>query len=72
MKRCVRYLSGTPDVGMMFKQDDGEIDLMKTTSDSDWAKGVADRKITSCGVIVVSGCLMYSYSRTQTVIALSS
>eukprot|EP00972_Heterocapsa_arctica_P005640 832741-Heterocapsa_arctica.AAC.1 len=57
---------------MMFKKDDGNIDFMKITSDSDWAKGVADRKSTSCGVIVVNGCLMYSYSRMQTVIALSS
>eukprot|EP00972_Heterocapsa_arctica_P028513 4194610-Heterocapsa_arctica.AAC.1 len=44
MKRCVRYLSGTPDLGMMFKKDDGKIDTMKITSDSDWAKGGADRK----------------------------
>jgi len=45
---------------------------MTILSDSDWAKDVYHRKSTSCGVLIINGCLMYSYSRTQTVVALSS
>eukprot|EP00972_Heterocapsa_arctica_P043185 6367400-Heterocapsa_arctica.AAC.1 len=41
-------------------------------SDSDWAKNGGDRRSTSCGVICINDCLMFSYSRTQTVVALSS
>ena len=72
VRRCVRYLSGTPEVGMRFPTNDGKIDKMIILSDSDWAKDRQFRKSTSCGVIVINDCLMYSYSRTQTVVALSS
>eukprot|EP00972_Heterocapsa_arctica_P018935 2796872-Heterocapsa_arctica.AAC.1 len=48
------------------------MDAMRITSDRDWAKGAADRRSTSCGVIEVNGCLLYSFSRAQTVVALSS
>eukprot|EP00972_Heterocapsa_arctica_P090063 13288239-Heterocapsa_arctica.AAC.1 len=68
----MRQVAGTPDLRMMFKKGDGKIYTMKITSDSDWAKDAADRRSTSCGVIEVNGCLLYSFSRTQTVVALSS
>eukprot|EP00972_Heterocapsa_arctica_P010475 1539395-Heterocapsa_arctica.AAC.1 len=41
-------------------------------SDSDWANNAGDRRSTSCGVICINECLMVSFSRTQTVVALSS
>eukprot|EP00972_Heterocapsa_arctica_P055740 8221863-Heterocapsa_arctica.AAC.1 len=65
-------MSGTPDIGMFCPRGNGAIDSMSAGSDSDWAKGAVDRRSTSCGMILVNDCLLYSFSRTQSVVALSS
>ena len=45
--------------------------LLEAVSDADWA-GVHDRHSISCGQLYMDGNLMFSYSRRQTTIALSS
>ena len=46
--------------------------LLEAFSDSDWATSKTSRKSTSSGVIFFCGCCIYSHSRSQTSIALSS
>ena len=45
--------------------------LLEAISDSDWASS-ADRKSISCGHLYLDGNLMFSYSRRQCSISLSS
>ena len=51
--------------------EEGKPRLLEAVSDSDWA-GVSDRHSISCGQLFLDGNLMFSYSRRQTTIALSS
>ena len=71
LKRIIRYLSGTLDMGIFFPVE-GSITESVSSSDSDWAKDQEHRKSTSCGMVHVGGCLLTSFSRTQTVQAQSS
>ncbi|CAE7679056.1 RE2 [Symbiodinium sp. CCMP2592] len=45
---------------------------LESFSDANWASSKGSRKSVSSGMVFVGGCLLYSSSRTQRVIALSS
>eukprot|EP00435_Cladocopium_sp_Y103_P021098 s1207_g5.t1 len=71
-KHLTRYLLKTKDYGIYFPSDwDGADDLLVYT-DSDWAGDKATRKSKSAAHLVWGGCLVFSYTRRQTVVALSS
>ena len=69
LKRRVRLLTGTRDmVATLFPK--GRLALT-ASADSDWA-GIPDRRSVSGGVLLLAGCLVLSWSRTQNAYALSS
>eukprot|EP00971_Amphidinium_carterae_P343682 6483601-Amphidinium_carterae.1 len=70
LKRVLRYLAGSRDVHNFFPAAGGCEAV--GWSDSNWAGCKSSRKSTSGGLLVVGGCAMYSWSRTQSVIADSS
>ena len=71
-KHVVRYLLGTRDLKLFFPRDRRDADDVFVMIDSDWAKDNVSRKSRSAGHIYVGGCLLYSFTRRQSVIALSS
>jgi hypothetical protein len=60
-------LSSSPDY-----EDAGDICLVEVATDSDWSGQKETRSSTSCGCIFIGGIWIYSYSRTQRNITLSS
>eukprot|EP00971_Amphidinium_carterae_P332409 6466558-Amphidinium_carterae.1 len=70
MKRVLRYLAGTKEMAIYFPAVGGRQALC--WSDSNWAGCRKTRKSTSGGMLQIGGCLVYSWSRTQSVIAQSS
>ncbi len=69
MKRLVRvarYLKGQPKLRVWLPAE------QELWSDANWAAPDSQRKSVSCGVIEASGCVLHSYCRRQSVIALSS
>ncbi len=72
MKRYVRYLKGHGDSQLILQADGREQHRLQGYTDTDWAGCIGSRKSTSCGLIFWSGVLIHQYSRTQSVIALSS
>ena len=84
LRHLVSYLHGTKGLCLClhFKGDNvgvhhqyfEEPDCLhlEVYSDSDWASNKSDRKSVSGGFICLGSCLMYSSSRTQKVISLSS
>ena len=71
-KHVVRYLLGTRDLQLFFPRDMKDADDVYVMTDSDWAKDNVSRKSRSAGHIYVGRCLLYSFTRRQSVIALSS
>lgn len=72
VKDLMRYLKGTCDLGLLYKQSrDGELDI-NVYSDADWAGDVESRKSTSGLMILLSGSPIIFASRQQPIVALSS
>ena len=79
LKRCLRYLAGSRDLGIFMKKSDrasAKRPKLEVFVDSDWA-GVTDdgqdlRKSTSGYLAFVNGSLVHFYSRTQKQTAMSS
>ena len=46
--------------------------VLEVFTDSDWASDRVSRRSVSCGILMFGRCLVYSASRTQKVISLSS
>ena len=46
--------------------------MSEYVSDSNWATSKVSRRSTSSGLVYLNGCCIYSHSRAQTSIALSS
>ena len=69
LKRLIRYLSGTREFTLSLRPK-GRLHI-EAVADSDWA-GRADRRSTSGGVLLLSGAVVLSWSRTQGAFALSS
>jgi hypothetical protein len=72
LKRAVRYLSGTENMALHLETNGKTMETAEAWADADWAGCKASRRSTSCGIICVSGVIITSYSRTQSVVALSS
>ena len=73
LKRLGRYLLQYPTVTWRFEKNVGiEGAILDTFTDSDWAGCTRSRRSTSAGLVVVNGCLVKSWSSTQSTIALSS
>ena len=72
LKRVLRYIKGTLDVGLQFNGCSQEsVDLIGY-ADADWAGDITERKSTSGYVFKVCGALVSWRSKRQEVIALSS
>ena len=70
VKRIMRYLQGTHNLGLLYKKSDSS-DCVGF-SDSDWAGDVDDRKSTSGYVFRVGGTSISWRSRKQSCVALST
>ena len=71
LKRIGRYLVGKPRVVHMFNWQDEQA-VLNVYSDSNWAGCHKTRKSTSGACFMHGGHLIRSYSKTQSVLALSS
>eukprot|EP00435_Cladocopium_sp_Y103_P011449 s72_g3.t1 len=82
LKRLVGYFKNTPSYTMVLQKPVGgqgiqkksseQYWLLESFSDSDWSSDRRHRKSTSSGVHMLCGNFVYSSSRTQRVISLSS
>jgi len=70
--RVARYLKGTKDHGVRLRSGEGDIKSLEVYSDTDWASCKKTRKSTACGVFMVNGNLLSSYSRSLSMICRSS
>ena len=71
LKRLGRYLKGKPRLIINYNWQD-PISVLTSFSDSDWAGDRKSRKSTSGGVIMIGSHYIKSWSKNQSVIALSS
>jgi hypothetical protein len=71
LKHLCRYLKGTFDLALVMRSN-GDTSKVTGQADSDWAGCRATRKSTSCGFVSWGGIPITMFSRTQSVIALSS
>ena len=70
VKRILRYLKGTSNLGLLYREDTpAEI---TGYSDADWAGDVGDRKSTSGYVFLLGGATISWKSSKQTCVALST
>ena len=69
LKRCIRYLRSSTAY-VLHLTPRGRLRLIGY-ADSDWA-GAADRRSTSGGILLLAGCCVLSYARTQASRAQSS
>ena len=70
LKRIVRYLAGTSELGLVLGGDDSE--KLEIFSDATWASDPYDRKSTSGMVVKLGGSVIAWFSRKQKSVALSS
>ena len=70
LKRVLRYLKGTSNVGILFKQDGS--DKCIGYSDADWAGDTTDRKSTFGYIFMLSGGPISWSSKKQKCVALST
>jgi hypothetical protein len=71
-KAILRYLKGTPDLGLVYKNNGASEIKIEIFSDSDWGSNADDRKSISGFVVCVNGNPISWSSRTQKSTALSS
>ena len=71
-KHLTRYMLGTRDMALLFTRELEGCDDVVVMTDSDWAKDPQTRKSRSAAHIYVGDCLLYSFTRRQSVIAQSS
>ena len=71
LKRLGRYLKGRPRLVIKYNWQDPTLKLT-ANSDSDWAGDKVKRKSTSGGIIRIGGHYIKSWSKNQSVVALSS
>ena len=70
IKRIMRYLKGTEDYGLWYKQG-GKLDL-KVFTDADWARTIDERKSTSGGAFFLGKRLVSWTSKKQNFISQST
>ena len=85
LKHLVGYLASHDDICISLKWrgrnaglyhnyndvDSGEC-ILEVYTDSDWASDRTTRRSVSCAIIMIGGCLLFSSSRTQKLVSLSS
>ena len=69
VKRILRYLKGTQDLGLKFQKTDGQL---TGYSDADWAGDLDDRHSTSGNLFVMTGGAVSWMSKKQATVALST
>ena len=69
VKRILRYLRGTTDLGLLYRPDNTNL---CGYSDADWAGDINDRKSTSGYVFIMSGSAISWRSKKQSSVALST
>ena len=72
LKRLGRYYAGRPRLIYRFDFADKPVEHVDIYCDTDFAGCSVTRRSTSGGCILVSGCLVKHWSKTQSTIALSS
>ena len=75
LRQLVCYVLGRTEFGLLLSLEQFQCDermRLMAYSDSDWAGHHGSRKSASSGCLVMDGILLYSSSRTQGLIALSS
>ena len=72
MKRLARYLKNIRKCDIVMDKECRENNKLEVYVDSDWAGCRRTRKSTSGGVVMMGGCLVKSWSTTQSTIATSS
>ena len=70
LKRILRYLRGTSDLGILYNSETNM--PLVAYSDADWAGDVNDRKSTSGYIFQLSGAAVSWRSKKQNCVALSS
>eukprot|EP00973_Karenia_brevis_P056701 7888525-Karenia_brevis.AAC.1 len=71
LKRLGRFLKGHPRTTLHYSWQD-EMTSITTHTDANWAGDKESRKSTSGGTVQIGGHLIKSWSKTQSLIALSS
>ena len=71
LKRMVRYLVGRPRLQTLYPWQMTQQEVC-AYMDADWAGDKVQRKSTSCGCITIGKHVLKSWSKTQSLIALSS
>ena len=71
-KHLTRYFLKTREYGLFFTRSWNDSDDLVVWSDSDWAGDKQTRKSRTAAHLMWGGCLLYSYTRRQTVVAQSS
>ena len=69
-KHVLRYLRGTSEYGLWYKQMDGV--KLHSFMDADWAGSPSDRKSTSGGIFSIGSTTVSWYSRKQRSVSQSS
>eukprot|EP00253_Pinus_taeda_P010509 PITA_10509 len=68
--RILRYLKGTPDLGLWYPKS--STITVTAYTDADWAGSVDDRKSTSGNAFILGDCLVSWLNKKQTSISLST
>lgn len=72
LKRTLRYLRGTANIGIEFRRHNRNADVLTGYSDSDWDSNATDRRSVGGYVFFVGSCPVSWASKKQKTVALSS
>ena len=72
MKRLARYLLEVPDPTTRYDSDIRSLEIILVYVDSDWAGCKTTRKSTSGGAMMLGQHALKTWSKTQSLLALSS
>lgn len=71
LKRLLRYIKGTVDLGLEYRGDD-KAEVIAAYCDADWANSIIDRRSVTGYVFRVFGCVTTWLTRKQQTVSLSS
>jgi Reverse transcriptase (RNA-dependent DNA polymerase) len=72
VKRIMRYLQGTKQLGLVFHAKASVPRALRAYSDADWAGDTETRRSTTAYILTLSGCVISWQSRQQKSVALST
>jgi len=70
-EKSARYLTGSEGIGVWLPKAGGT-DVLVGYGDSDWANDKITRKSVSSGVLMIGGCILADYARSQSAPARAS